>query len=125
MLLIERKGARTAFITTEGFRDIIEQGYEKRFDHYDLMIDRRSRSCPAPSATTVKERLAANGDVLIPLQHAGLTELAEELIRQDVGAVAIGSLMLMPMMHTKRASAKPRRNPSPETSPSASRARWP
>jgi len=34
--LIERKGAKTAFITTEGFRDVLEQGYEKRFDHYDL-----------------------------------------------------------------------------------------
>ena len=44
---IERKGAKTAFITTEGFRDVIEQGYEKRFDHYDLMIDRATPRCRA------------------------------------------------------------------------------
>ena len=49
--LIERKGAKTAFITTEGFRDIIEQGYEKRFDHYDLMIDRPVPLVPRCSPT--------------------------------------------------------------------------
>jgi N-methylhydantoinase A/oxoprolinase/acetone carboxylase beta subunit len=48
--LIERKGAKTAFITTEGFRDIIEQGYEKRFDHYDLMIDRAVPLVPRHAA---------------------------------------------------------------------------
>jgi N-methylhydantoinase A len=34
--LIERKGARTAFVTTEGFRDVLAMGYEKRFDAYDI-----------------------------------------------------------------------------------------
>src|ERR1044071_3921247 len=34
--LIERKGARTAFITTAGFRDVLEMGFEKRYEHYDL-----------------------------------------------------------------------------------------
>ena len=48
--LIERKGAKTAFITTEGFRDVIEQGYEKRFDHYDLMIDRAVAAGATPPA---------------------------------------------------------------------------
>jgi N-methylhydantoinase A len=90
--LIERKGARTAFITTEGFRDIIEQGYEKRFDHYDLMIDRPAPLVPRTLRYTVKERLAADGEVLVPLEHAGLQALAAELIRQEVGAVAIGFL---------------------------------
>ena len=57
--LIERKGAKTALITTEGFRDIIEQGYEKRFDHYDLNINRASPLVPRHLRLTVKERLAA------------------------------------------------------------------
>src|SRR5688572_29599810 len=38
--LIERKGARTAFVTTGGFRDILEMGYEKRFEQYDFYMDK-------------------------------------------------------------------------------------
>jgi N-methylhydantoinase A len=90
--LIERKGAKTAFVTTEGFRDIIEQGYEKRFDHYDLMIDRPVPLVPRTLRYTVRERLSADGDVLIPLDRAALKPLGLELARQKVGAVAIGFL---------------------------------
>ena len=50
-------GAATAFITTEGFRDVIEQGYEKRFDHYDLMIDRPVPLVPRTLRLEVRERL--------------------------------------------------------------------
>ena len=90
--LIERKGAKTAFITTEGFRDIIEQGYEKRFDHYDLMIDRPAPLVPRTRRYTVRERLAANGDVLVPLDEAAVAEIAEKLNDEKVSAVAIGLL---------------------------------
>jgi N-methylhydantoinase A len=90
--LIERKGARTAFITTEGFRDILEQGYEKRFDHYDLMIDRSLPLVPRTRRFTVRERLSADGDVLVPLDESSLEELAARLIAEDVKAVAIGFL---------------------------------
>ncbi len=90
--LIERKGAATAFITTEGFRDVIEQGYEKRFDHYDLMIDRAVPLVPRHLRLTVKERLAVNGDVLIPLDETAVAALAETIAREQVGAVAIGLL---------------------------------
>lgn len=90
--LIERKGAKTAFITTEGFRDIIEQGYEKRFDHYDLMIDRPAPLVPRTRRYTVRERLAVTGDVLIPLDESGVAEIAEKIIAENVGAVAIGLL---------------------------------
>ena len=38
--LIERKGARTALLTTEGFRDVLEMGYEKRYEQYDVNIER-------------------------------------------------------------------------------------
>jgi N-methylhydantoinase A len=90
--LIERKGARTAFITTEGFRDIIEQGYEKRFDHYDLMIDRAPPLVARPLRLTVPERVSAAGDVLIPLDISAIPAIAEKLKMADVGAVAIGFL---------------------------------
>ncbi len=90
--LIERKGARTAFITTEGFRDILEQGYEKRFDHYDLMIDRSVPLVPRTLRFTVRERLSADGDVLVPLDQSSLQALAARLNAADVKAVAIGFL---------------------------------
>ncbi len=90
--LIERKGATTAFITTEGFRDVIEQGYEKRFDHYDLNINRATPLVPRHLRLTVQERLAVNGDVLIPLDEQAIPALAENIIAERVAAVAIGFL---------------------------------
>ncbi|NMD08055.1 MAG: hydantoinase/oxoprolinase family protein, partial [Phyllobacteriaceae bacterium] len=90
--LIERKGAVTAFITTQGFRDVIEQGYEKRFDHYDLMIDRAVPPVPRHLRLTVRERLAVNGDILIPLDEAAVAHLADTIKREGATAVAIGLL---------------------------------
>ena len=90
--LIERKGAKTAFITTKGFRDILEQGYEKRFDHYDLMIDRSVPLVPRTLRFTVEERLSADGDVLVPLDESALQELARQLREENVKAIAIGFL---------------------------------
>jgi N-methylhydantoinase A len=90
--LIERKGAKTAFITTKGFRDILEQGYEKRFDHYDLMIEGSVPLVPRTLRYTIEERLAANGEVLIPLNESALQNLANALRLENVKAVAIGFL---------------------------------
>ncbi|MEP7172399.1 MAG: hydantoinase/oxoprolinase family protein [Aestuariivirga sp.] len=90
--LIERKGAKTAFITTKGFRDILEQGYEKRFDHYDLMIDRSVPLVPRTLRFTVEERLSADGDVLLPLDESALEGLTQQLREENVKAVAIGFL---------------------------------
>ena len=90
--LIERKGARTAFITTQGFRDILEQGYEKRFDHYDLMIEGSLPLVPRTLRYTLAERLSADGDVLIPLDEPALQGLARSLRDENVKAVAVGFL---------------------------------
>ena len=90
--LIERKGAKTAFITTGGFRDIIEQGYEKRFDHYDLMIDRPVPLVPRTLRFEITERLAADGRVLLPLDEGAVKGLAQRIVAEDVKSVAIGFL---------------------------------
>ncbi len=90
--LIERKGAKTAFITTEGFRDILEQGYEKRFDHYDLMIDRAVPLVPRHLRLPITERLAVNGDVLIPLAEEQIAGLAKTITDEGCKSVAIGFL---------------------------------
>lgn len=90
--LIERKGAKTAFVTTQGFRDIVEQGYEKRFDHYDLMIDRPVPLVPRTLRFEVRERLSADGDVLLPLDEGAIKGLARRIVAEDVASVAIGFL---------------------------------
>src|SRR3546814_6250020 len=67
--LIERKGARTALVTTEGFRDAVEMAYEHRFDQYDLYMERPEPLAPRELRFAVRERMAANGDVLLPLDE--------------------------------------------------------
>ncbi|MCP4316255.1 MAG: hydantoinase/oxoprolinase family protein [Hyphomicrobiales bacterium] len=90
--LIERKGARTAFITTAGFEDILELGYEKRFDHYDLMIDMPPAIVPQDLRFGVDERLAADGSVLKALDMSGVENIADRINALGVEAVAIGFL---------------------------------
>jgi N-methylhydantoinase A len=90
--LIERKGARTAFLTTEGFRDVLEMGHEKRFDQYDVNIDLPPALVPRPLRFTVRERIAADGTVLLPLDEDGVRAAARAMRAQGVEAVAIGFL---------------------------------
>lgn len=88
--LIERRGARTAFITTEGFRDVIEMRTESRFDQYDLNLTLPTPLVPREDRFTVGGRIDANGNELAPLDEAALEELADTIRAGDFGAVAIG-----------------------------------
>ena len=90
--LIERKGVKTALITTEGFRDSIEIAYESRFDQFDLMIDKPHQLIPRNLRFTVRERLNVHGEVLIDLDTDAISEIKRQLDEADVGAVAIGFL---------------------------------
>src|SRR6202142_3459842 len=67
--LIERKGARTALITTAGFRDSLEIAYESRFNQYDLLIDKPRPLIPRDLRFGVPERIAADGAVLLALDE--------------------------------------------------------
>lgn len=90
--LIERKGATVGFLTTDGFRDILEMGYEKRFDHYDLMIDAVPPIVPRGRRYTVSERMASDGSALTPLDEAALEGIARQMVADGVSAVGIGFL---------------------------------
>ena len=70
--LIERKGARTALITTQGFRDSLEIAYEHRFEQYDLYMERPEPLVSRDLRLEVPERLAADGAVLLELNEAAL-----------------------------------------------------
>ena len=90
--LIERKGARTALLTTEGFRDVLEMGYEKRYEQYDVNIERPLELVPRPLRFGVHERLAADGTVLRALDEAGVRSAAQAMKALQVQAVAVGFL---------------------------------
>ncbi|HDS0916502.1 TPA: hydantoinase/oxoprolinase family protein [Pseudomonas putida] len=88
--LIERRGARTAFITTEGFRDTLEMRTENRFEQYDInivlpppLIDREHRY-------TLRERLDVKGHVLIAPLQADIDVLVERIGEGNYESVAIG-----------------------------------
>ena len=90
--LIERKGARTALLTTEGFRDVLAMGFEKRFDAYDLAIELPQALVPRPLRFTVRERVAADGSTLLPLDEDGVRVAGAQMRAAGVQAVAIGFL---------------------------------
>ncbi|GAB5468192.1 MAG: hydantoinase/oxoprolinase family protein [Rhodospirillales bacterium] len=87
--LIERRGARLASITTEGFRDILEIGYERRYDQYDIDIEKPDRLIGRAHCFTVPERMSAAGEVLRPLDEAALPALLAALDACEAEALAI------------------------------------
>src|SRR5919106_1108887 len=87
--LIERKGARTALLTTEGFRDAVEIQREGRYDMYDLLIDTPAPLVPRRWRREVPERLLPDGAVLRPLDEVAARRVIAELIDEGVEAIAI------------------------------------
>jgi N-methylhydantoinase A len=88
--LIERRGAKTALITTEGFRDVIEMRSESRFEQYDLNLTLPEPLLPRQQRYTVSERVSASGEVLIALQREEVEQLAERIAKAGYESVAIG-----------------------------------
>ena len=87
--VIERKGARTALIATEGFRDVIEIADEGRYDQYDIFIDKPRQLVPRKLRFTVPERIDVMGKVWIDLDEAALRKVAKALKKEKVEAVAV------------------------------------
>lgn len=88
--LIERRGAKTAFVTTKGFRDVIEMRTENRFEQYDLNLKLPKPLIPRQDRFPVAGRLNAEGEELLPLDEAYLDELADEILANGFEAIAIG-----------------------------------
>jgi N-methylhydantoinase A len=90
--LIERRGARTALLTSKGFRDVLEIGYEGRYDPTDLRLEKRPPLVPRELRFTVAERLSARREVLIPLDQHELACVIDALRANGVESLAIGFL---------------------------------
>ena len=88
--LIERRGARTALITTEGFRDVIEMRTESRFEQYDLNLQLPEPLLPRQHRFTLKERVDAHGNILIALVRADIEALADQITSYGFESIAIG-----------------------------------
>ena len=87
--VIERRGARTALIATEGFRDVLDIANESRYDQYDLTIEKPRPLVPRALRFTVPERLDVAGKVRLALDEAAVTALAPELRARDIESVAV------------------------------------
>ncbi|MCX6049246.1 MAG: hydantoinase/oxoprolinase family protein [Chloroflexi bacterium] len=87
--VIERKGAKTALLTTQGFRDSIEIGRENRYDLYDLMLEQPRPLVPRYLRFDVPQRTLADGSSLQALDENYVEQLACELAQNGIEAIAI------------------------------------
>ncbi len=90
--LIERRGARMAFVTTEGFRDVIEMRSENRFEQYDLNLRLPDPLVPREHRLTVAERMSPEGEVLLRLDAAEVERVVAQVVAGGYEAVAVGFL---------------------------------
>ena len=90
--LIERRGAVTALLTTEGHRDALEMALENRFDQYDVNIDRPTPLVPRHLRLPVVERMDAQGIALLELDESSVIAQLDTLREYEVTSIAIGFL---------------------------------
>ncbi|MFN3286174.1 MAG: hydantoinase/oxoprolinase family protein [bacterium] len=87
--IIERKGARTALLTTEGFRDILEMGKEQRYDIYDLFLRYPEPLVPRRWRIGIPERMTRDGTVRVPLDVEAVRRAVRALVAEGVESLAI------------------------------------
>ena len=104
--IIERKGATTALITTQGFRDVLALGNESRYDQYDLNITLAEPLVPRYLRLPVPERLDNEGTILLPLDEDAVRALVPILRREAVESIAVGFLhSFVNPVHERRVQA--------------------
>src|SRR4029077_15934180 len=104
--IIERRGARTALIATEGFRDTLDIANESRYDQYDLTIEKPQPLGPRSLRFTVPERVDVHGKVRLALDEAAVSAQVARLKDNGIEAVAIC------FMHSQAAPPPERRSPA-------------
>src|SRR6267378_2042590 len=88
--IIERKGAKTALVVTEGFRDSIEIAFEHRFEQYDIFMQKPPPLVARDLRFGIPERMDGRGTVLIPLDEGAVRPLAPRLKAAGIEAIAVG-----------------------------------
>lgn len=87
--MLERTGAKTALITTEGFRDVYEIGRINRPDAYNLFFKKHVPLVERALRFEIRERMTAEGEAYIPLDEASVHAVCDKLEKLDIEAVAI------------------------------------
>ncbi len=87
--IVERRGAKTALLTTQGFRDVLEIGIEQIYDIYDLFAPYPEPLIPRELRLDVPERITRDGDVVEPLDEDAVRQAVRELSGQGVESIAV------------------------------------
>ena len=90
--VIERKGAKTCFITTSGFRDVLDIGYESRFDQYDILIDKTMSLVPRKHRYVIDERTDVNGSIITSIDKDQFCNLITKIKNENFESIAVGFL---------------------------------
>jgi N-methylhydantoinase A len=104
--LLQRKGARVAFVTTEGFEDSIEIGRQNRPKLYDFFFEKDPPLAPPELRFGVTERTSAEGEVLVAADARALQELAEKISVAKPDAIALSLLFSFANPANERAVAR-------------------
>ncbi len=89
--VLERKGAKIGLITSEGFRDVLEIGYQLRQDLHRILLEPVTPIFLAPGAQRkeAREQVSASGEVIVPLDEASVRQAVTELVADGVQAIAV------------------------------------
>ena len=90
--VLEKRGAKTALITTKGFRDVLELRRIRAPQMYDLFFEKPEALVERYLRFELTERISASGEVLTPLSESELWQLKEELEKEEVESVAVCTL---------------------------------
>ncbi len=104
--ILERKGARTAFVTTEGFEDLLVIGRQNRPSLYDLRVVRAAPAVPRELCFGVRERVDSKGRALRTLTRSEITRIARRL--RDAGVESVALCLLFSFLrpeHERRLAA--------------------
>ena len=104
--IIERKGANVALITTDGFRDVLEIGYESRFNQYDIFIEKPTPLVPRHRRFTVPERVDVHGSVLLDLDEDAVKRYFPNWTEQVSRALQSASSTVTPTRGTNSGPEK-------------------
>jgi N-methylhydantoinase A/oxoprolinase/acetone carboxylase beta subunit len=101
--IVERRGAMTALLTTQGFRDVLEIGIEQIYDIYDLFAPYPEPLIPRKLRIDVPERIDRDGHVVEPLDEDTVRAIVSDLVKQGVESIAVS------LVHSYRNPAHERR----------------
>lgn len=88
-VVIERKGVGIGLLTTDGFRDVLHLGRQKRYQIYDLQLEKPDPLVDRDAVFTISERMLADGSIHRELDEAGVRAVAADIDRRGITSLAV------------------------------------